>query len=184
MRTQRQQEASLRNLKLVTRSYEYRRVLFKCINCGLEKRIAPSVAYGQGGKKFCSWKCRMEFMRGENAPNSGGGQWMFGKNNPNWKDGRGYERKCRHKMPEVNHWRRCVYARDRYTCVLCGYRATKGDTLNAHHIEPWAENEEKRFDVSNGMTLCKPCHKNLHIQAKKERRCGNGTGNEGGNSGG
>jgi hypothetical protein len=58
--------------------------------------------------------------------------------------------------------RRCrmtVFRRDDYTCQHCGER---GGKLNAHHIRPWKEAADLRFAPSNGITLCKPCHINVH----------------------
>lgn len=68
--------------------------------------------------------------------------------------------RCSAKMRE---WRKLVFERDDYTCQICG---KKGGNLNAHHIKPFSIFPELRFDVSNGITLCKKCHIELH---KKER---------------
>lgn len=57
-------------------------------------------------------------------------------------------------------WRNNVLNRDNYTCKLCG--KTKDETiLNVHHIERYADNEELRTDVNNGITLCYKCHKKV-----------------------
>ena len=61
-------------------------------------------------------------------------------------------------MPEYIEWRAAVYARDGYTCQECG--ATRD--LNAHHVKHWAHHPALRFDVSNGLTLCAPCHRMKH----------------------
>jgi hypothetical protein len=34
----------------------------------------------------------------------------------------------------------------------------KGGSLNAHHIENYSSNPDKRTDVNNGITLCEKCH--------------------------
>lgn len=62
---------------------------------------------------------------------------------------------------EYKRWRHDVFARDNYTCNVCGKR---GGKLNAHHIKPWAKYKDLRFDVSNGITLCVKCHKMQHFR--------------------
>ena len=56
---------------------------------------------------------------------------------------------------EYDAWRSEVFRRDDYTCKSCGQR---GGKLHADHIKPFALFPELRLDVSNGRTLCKPCH--------------------------
>lgn len=70
----------------------------------------------------------------------------------------------RHTLEYVE-WRKSVFERDHYTCAICGQ---VGGELNAHHIRPFATHEELRFDIDNGITLCKECHKKVHKE-KDER---------------
>jgi hypothetical protein len=53
-------------------------------------------------------------------------------------------------------WRRLVFERDDYTCLLCGKR---GGPLESHHITPRREDIDRVYQVDNGATLCKSCHK-------------------------
>ncbi len=53
-------------------------------------------------------------------------------------------------------WRTLVFERDNYTCQSC---TQHGGYLHADHIQPFALFPELRFEVSNGRTLCVPCHK-------------------------
>lgn len=64
---------------------------------------------------------------------------------------------------EMKECRKRVFERDNYTCMNCG---KVGGNLNAHHIKPFSVYPKLRFELSNGLTLCKSCHINLH---KKER---------------
>lgn len=63
---------------------------------------------------------------------------------------------------EYQHWRDAVYARDGYTCQHCG--DSRGGNLQAHHIQPYAEFPELRYDVANGLTLCRDCHERVHLK--------------------
>ncbi len=56
-------------------------------------------------------------------------------------------------------WRQAVFARDEYTCAMCGRR---GGSLHAHHIKLFSRFPDLRYVVSNGITLCgTPCHRSL-----------------------
>ena len=78
-----------------------------------------------------------------------------GENNIFWRGGVcGENDRLRHQS-EYKKWRVFVYERDDYTCQCCGKR---GDKLNAHHIHSFAFNEELRYDINNGITLCEECH--------------------------
>ena len=79
---------------------------------------------------------------------------------PNWKGGITPENKRIRQSFEMNEWRKAVFERDNYTCQLCG--DNKGGNLRAHHIEKFNQYPNKRFDVDNGLTLCKDCHKLVH----------------------
>ena len=87
------------------------------------------------------------------------GDWGIhksGENSNNWKGGITPENKAIRGSTEYNDWRKSVYRKDGFHCVICGTH----DNLNAHHILPFAEYPELRFDVSNGITLCKDHHAN------------------------
>lgn len=55
-------------------------------------------------------------------------------------------------------WQKAVYSRDEYRCAICG----SGKKLNAHHLESFAKNKERRFDVTNGVTMCRLHHLHFH----------------------
>lgn len=59
---------------------------------------------------------------------------------------------------KYKRWKEAVFRRDNFTCQHCG-----GDGgIQAHHIKPWKDHKELRYDVANGLTLCQTCHSNLH----------------------
>jgi len=85
------------------------------------------------------------------------GQWAKEKH-WNWKGGI-YYRPCEHnKTKEYIKWRKAVFERDNYTCQYCD---KKGIYLHPHHIKSWSKYPELRFDINNGITLCKECHKKI-----------------------
>lgn len=58
-------------------------------------------------------------------------------------------------------WSLTVKERDGGKCMHC----LTAENLHAHHIIPWKKDENLRYELSNGITLCKSCHK------KEELRC-------------
>lgn len=113
--------------------------------------------------KHCSPKT--EFKKGGVAPNKGKKLLSIrGPNNSRWKGGTyGTERHSDMGRIEYKNWRKSVYERDNYTCVWCGER---GGKLNADHIKDWASYPMLRYDVNNGRTLCRECHKLRHVFEK------------------
>lgn len=135
-----------------------------CDGCGSICYI--HMAQVRKGWKYCSWDCRKKNMVGSKGSNAGGGKWMIGEGNINFKHGQSAIRANR-DLTKVNQWRRRVFARDKFKCQRCGY--SKGKIFRAHHVAPWAEFPDKRFDLNNGITLCDPCHRWVHSKANKEK---------------
>lgn len=88
-------------------------------------------------------------------------QSSSGANGTNWKGGITHESYRMRRSGRYADWRTQVFKRDHYTCQFCKARSQKGSrvVLNADHIKPFAFYPELRFDVSNGRTLCEPCHR-------------------------
>jgi len=84
---------------------------------------------------------------------------LKGKDHPNWKGGISDKRERFMQAKVYKTWRKEIYERDNYTCQKCkqiGYK------LNVHHIESYAEHENKRCDIDNGITFCYKCHLRFH----------------------
>lgn len=80
-----------------------------------------------------------------------------GADHPNYRGGGSRtERQIAMGRDEYKQWRTAVFERDHYTCQVCGQA---GNYLNADHILPWVSHPELRYEVSNGRTLCVPCHR-------------------------
>lgn len=58
--------------------------------------------------------------------------------------------------PQYKKWRKAVYERDNHKCQWPNCESSK--KLNAHHIKTWAHFPGLRFEVNNGITLCKAHH--------------------------
>jgi len=82
-----------------------------------------------------------------------------GKNHHNWKEIKKFRNRNTNDS-KYKHWRYSVFDRDNYICKICG-KISKGD-IEAHHIKSWKTYIYSRFDVDNGITLCKECHKWIH----------------------
>lgn len=82
----------------------------------------------------------------------------------NWRGGRTAERNIVRSSAEYRAWRVSVFVRDGHTCQHCGARNGMGATvhLHAHHIKEFAIHPGLRLEVSNGVTLCHPCHEAVH----------------------
>jgi len=84
-----------------------------------------------------------------------------GAGNPNWRGGVSRDRHC---GDEYKKWRSDIFQRDNWTCQTCGARSSVGNQvyLEAHHIKSWIKYKELRYEVNNGVTLCKECHNLIH----------------------
>jgi len=104
--------------------------------------------------------------RGQVSWNKGLKGYKSGKENCNWKGGITPINKLIRKTKEYKEWSISVYKRDRYICQDCGIKC-QAKNIVAHHIKPFADYPESRFDIDNGVTLCRSCHFKLHYQLNK-----------------
>ncbi len=114
------------------------------------------------GKKGC-YKLSEETKRkiSEHHKKIGVGKWMIGRSGIKshlWKGGISRDINGNWKS---RLWRHKIYKRDDYSCQECGARSGEGKSvyLEAHHIKSWAKFPKERYKLSNGITLCKECHK-------------------------
>lgn len=82
-----------------------------------------------------------------------------GENSAHWLGGVTPEKAKIRNSRQMVEWRKAVFLRDNYTCQLCKKRGTH---LHAHHLIPFSVDEKLRFDIENGQTLCKECHRMVH----------------------
>ena len=55
-------------------------------------------------------------------------------------------------------WKSYIKVRDNFTCQKCSSRCK----IQAHHILPWQNYLNHRFNIHNGISLCKDCHMEYH----------------------
>jgi hypothetical protein len=106
-----------------------------CESCGSEFKITPSRIKRA---RFCSRPCQGRFFKGEKSCH--------------WKGGIDYRGIHSLFNPKYVEWRTAVFTRDNWKCKM-----ENGDcvgTLEVHHILPWRDYVELRFNTNNGITLC------------------------------
>lgn len=139
-----------------------------CVRCD-----SPFLVYPSGNHRtHCSLTCANRDMADEQRGVSNlmkgrsgianalyrNGFMERGSSNRNWVGDEGLTRRnalIRGSI-EFKEWRQSVFTRDDYTCQSCGQR---GGDLESHHINPFAKYPKLRFETSNGITLCRACHK-------------------------
>lgn len=117
------------------------RLSVSCFYCGKEFLKSPARAKRRD-KHFCTHRCSELYNSGEN--------------NVNYK-GLKVDQTGRASF-EYKEWRKAVLKRDNFTCQSCG----NNKNLHVHHLTRYADCEELRVDLNNGITLCKPCHYEAH----------------------
>lgn len=94
------------------------------------------------------------------------------ENHPNWKGGITPLTKRIRRSFEYRQWRSDVFTRDDFTCQECNRRS---GYLHAHHKKPFAlifelndittfeqaQNCAELWNINNGITYCRECHKGL-----------------------
>lgn len=68
----------------------------------------------------------------------------------------------RKSKKEYRDWRLGVYKAYNFTCDVCGCKSSKENKIVAHHLESYDVNTDLRYNVSNGVALCKQCHIRFH----------------------
>lgn len=116
-------------------------------------------------KNTCLKKYGVEYYLGLNY---GVGK-LIGDKNPRWNPNRTDATRIHERRTyDYAQWRKSVFERDGFVCVKCGLKGIKyggnckSNGLNAHHIENYATHKSRRYDITNGITLCNQCHTSFH----------------------
>ena len=121
----------------------------QCLQC-----FKGFLTYERKTKKFCSNECRDKYTS----------LYKRGELSNGWKDGKSLERERARHTKDLRVWKNGVKERDNYTCQHCRSK----DELHAHHIIHWTKDESKRFELSNGLTVCIDCHGKIHDRSFKK----------------
>ena len=107
-------------------------------------------SYISSNKTYCSDKCKWLHLR----------ELKKWENSPFWKWGITKQNKLDRTRAIYLEWRQKIFERDNYTCKDCWIRSGnwKKVYLQAHHKKWFADYPENRYDVDNGINLCKDCH--------------------------
>ncbi len=122
-----------------------------CKVCNIEKELCLMV---KNAKKCKDCKNSERRIKESDKKES----TRFKKGQIPWNISDGLSRSGRHNK----EWALNVKERDKYICQHCGI--DDKSKMQAHHIVPWNDSIELRFDINNGLTLCRICHK------KEDRR--------------
>ena len=115
----------------------------------LSEKSKRSIAIGATGRpKSLEHRQKMsEVRRGSNSP-----FWRGGITEKNYSERVSIMNSLKYKL-----WRKSVFERDNYLCVIGGKE--HGSKLQADHIKRFSDYPQLRFELSNGRTLCINCHK-------------------------
>lgn len=97
----------------------------------------------------------VRFIRGHHS------RLLFGDKTSGWKGGITSVNMIIRKSRKHREWAMMVKERDNYTCQHCGRIGYK---LHSHHKKPFSIFPELRFEIDNGLTLCKKCHDKEHTK--------------------
>jgi hypothetical protein len=177
---------------------KYPKKIGVCKHCN-EDIIAKYGAMNKKKRTFCSHSCRTSWQN-TNTPKTerqiqsiksigqlrkgikeslstrlAKSQALSGVNHWNWQGGSTEKNRKERNSLQARMWKRAVWERDNWTCQCCGDRSGNGHTvfLEAHHIKTWCLYPELRYEVTNGITMCKHCHKktdNFGYKAKINKR--------------
>jgi 5-methylcytosine-specific restriction endonuclease McrA len=113
------------------------------------------------------WKTKISISkRGVSSPFKGIKKPNFSReNHPNWISDRTQIKQywIERNNPEYKQWRKNVLERDNYKCKICGEKYDTNNGSVVHHILPWKDYPEERYNINNGITLCQAHHPRKRI---------------------
>lgn len=125
----------------------------------------------QSGKKLTTFNllcsCGKEFITTATRIKSGSTtscgcsrkEGFMGENNPNYNPDLPLEERKGKRGYAVTRWSLAVKRRDNFTCQVCG----STEKPVAHHLNSYKNDKDARYDIENGITLCRDCHTDFHV---------------------
>lgn len=145
-----------------------------CSICGEDFERGKRDANQWDKAKFCTVDCLVKSKIGVSRPDAKllhltVKTYSKGDKHWNWKGGITPELHKLRNSPEYISWRNSVYKRDWYTCQECKTKCTS-KTIVAHHHKSFSSFPKLRYTISNGITLCRSCHKKVHREIGEDTR--------------
>lgn len=127
---------------------------------------------GMKGKK------RLDNRSGMNHPMYG--IHKYGVDAPNWRGGKTTLNKIIRECSIYDGWVYNIFERDKYTCQNPNCKHPTGTYLHAHHIKAFSQiltdnnintlddalQCKELWDITNGVTFCRLCHKKTNTYGK------------------
>lgn len=125
-------------------------------------------------------KSSHKFPKGNIPWNKGLKRYNAQEKHPQWKGGIAKINNIIRSCFEYRQWRSDIFHKNNFTCQICFVRG--GTYLNADHYPKMfseiiesneiksledALNCQELWDINNGRTLCKSCHKKFHERLRR-----------------
>ena len=158
----------------------------KNINCIICRK--PFYIFKKSKKRFCSFRCKHEGMKGcipWNKELKGLQPWhnitgfksrkgcklpkshpfcQIGKNHLRWVNGN-YKKQYKRNDSAYQNWVKQVKKRDNNTCII-NNKDCSGYCI-VHHILPMRDYPELTYKINNGITLCQAHHPRKRAEEKR-----------------
>ncbi len=156
------------------------------------KPFETILAQVKNGRKYCSFQCMGKAYKGKHhSPKTEfQKEQNRGEKNYKWSGGITPLKNQIRTLFEYRQWRSDVFTRDNFTCILCGKRNTYIEAdhypkpfiiiFNEYKIKTLKDALEcaELWNINNGRTLCKECHKKTFSYLNNKMEVSNAKDNQ------